>query len=281
MEHTNLTEFNRLFADWGGKHHWQEYDSQQAIYPNFYEFMYWWESIEFRYYDVKPDRLMVMWGVGRHPLFSDVRSQELLITQDFDWFKIYENTTKDHQWTIDNTIKVMVSMIQHGVMARANIRRNGPWSINKGGKLALSCYLLDINMPTVVALSPDEEWPVELEKHSYTVIKEPKDLVNVYPPGSRAVLLPRKNITGIHNIDCWTLHKDWETDKDYGHTQFPDFDWERFFKFLWEWCKPHTNTEIFSFHHHGLGRHVLMPCPKLGKDKWLEFWKDCASQGFL
>lgn len=281
MNTTNKTEYNRLFADWQDKHHWQEYDSQQAYYPTYDEFMSWWETIEFRYYNIKPHELMVAWGVGRHPLFKERSDLELLMTRDFGWFKLYEDSSKNKQWTIDNTIKVMVSMLQHGVLARANIRRDGPWNINKGAKLALSCYHLDINMPTVVALSPNESWPSELQNQTYQIIKEPKDLVNVYPKGSRAVLLPRNAMVGTPNIDCWTLHKGWETYKDYGHTQFPEFDWEGFFKFLWEWCKPYVGADMFSFHHYELGRHVLVPACELGPDKWLEFWKECANQEFL
>ena len=281
MTSTNKTEYNRLIADWQDVHHWQEYDSQQAYYPTYDEFMLWWETVEFRYYNVKPDRIMALWGVGRHPLFSDQQDHSLILTQDFEWLKLYNDSDNAKQWTIDNTIKVMVSMVNEGVLARANIRRNGPWNINKGAKLALSCYQLDIDMPLILALDPNETWPQELEAHQYNVIKEPKDLVNVYPPNSRAVLLPRTIMTGPPNIDCWTLHKGWETYKDFGHTQFPNFDWDKFFKFLWNWCKPYIDDEMFSFYHHELKRHVLVPYKNLGKDKWQQFWKECANQQFL
>jgi len=277
MSDLNLYQWHRLFDRWQGHHRWQNYDTMKAIYPTFEEFKSWFNEIDFRLYTVKDTRFMVEWGVGLHKTIG--KQKKNLYLRNGKWFKLYERVSQKDQWTLDGTIKVMISLLQHGPLARCNLRIDGKPNINKGAKLAWACWLLNLDCPLVVA-HPEHEVPKLLKNFNYKTIKTISELQDVYPEPSRAVLLPRIHQQGSHNIDCWTLHKGWNTYEDEGHTQFPMLDWNRFFELLWDWARKYP-YDVFCVYHYESKKDVLFPIVDVGFNEWFEFWNTCSKENLI
>lgn len=277
MSLQNLQQWHKLFDRWNGLHRWQNYDSMKAVYPSYEEFCDWFTKVDFRLYNVYDKEFLVTWGVGHHGTLGKLDRD--LFCRDGTWFKLYNQVSQLDQWTLDGTIKVMISLLQNGPLARCNLRVNGRPSINKGAKLAWASWLLNLECPLVVA-HPLHDIPAELDGAEYRKINTISELETVYPEPSRAVLLPRTYGEGPHNIDAWTLHKGWDTYKDEAHTQFPIMDWDKWFTILWDWARQYE-YDVFSVHHRESAQEVLFPVVNVGFNEWLTFWKLCAKERLL
>lgn len=250
-----------------------------AVYPTFEEFEQWFGSVEFRLYSVQDNAFMVDWGVGQHRgLAKSVNTLDLKL-RSAEWFKLYDQATEHDQWTLDGTIKVMISLMKHGSLARCNLRMNGRPSINKGAKLAWANWLLNLPCPLVVAM-PYHDIPKQLDSFKYTVIQNISELEQVYPNNSRAVLLPRTYGQGLHNIDAWTLHQGWDTYLDKKHTLFPGLDWDRFFEELWLWARPYQ-PDVVSVWHRESNQTRLFPVFKSSFHEWQSFWLRCSRMNLI
>ena len=279
MSNQNLYQWHRLFDRWQGQHRWQNYDTQQAIYPTYDEFVDWFNSVEFRYYTLYNDPIMVKWSIGRHKTIPQSVNVLDLEERSPLWFRLYKQVKEDDQWSLDGTVKVMISLMKHGPLARCNLRLNGRHNINKGAKLAWACWLLNKECPLVVAMKP-HEIPPELSRFKYKRITEIHELESVYPEPSRAVLLPRTWGKGAHNIDAWTLHENWKTYVDEGHTQFPLLDWDKWFSMLWDWARPY-NPDVFSIWHRESNQTRIFPLFETSFDEWQSFWLRCSRENLL
>lgn len=279
MSNFNLYQWSRLFDRWEGYHRWQDYDSQKAVYPTFEQFTEWFDTVQFRYYTVTDRTLLIDWGVAHHRTMSASVNQLDLELRSPRWFRLYNQVSRSDQWTLDGTVKVMISLMKHGALARCNLRHNGRPSINKGAKLAWASWLLNQPCPMVVALRP-EEVPPELDDSPYRVIDSIAELETVYPDPTRAVLLPRLFESGPHNIDAWTLHPGWNTYLDQQHTQFPGLNWDKFFEMLWTWARPY-NPDVFSVWHHESQQMRLFPEFDSSFEEWQSFWVRCSRENLL
>lgn len=279
MSNFNLYEWHRLFDRWQGQHRWQNYDSMKAVYPSFEEFEAWFETVTFRYYTVQNEINLVDLGVGHHRTISKSVNQLDLSQRSPLWFKLYDQVVESDQWTLDGTIKVMISLMKHGALARCNLRMNGRHSINKGAKLAWACWLLNKPCPLVVAM-PQYEIPEWLSKHKFKTISKISELETVYPEPSRAVLLPRTWGEGPHNIDAWTLHENWNTYLDEAHTQFPLLDWDKWFDMLWTWARPYS-PDVVSVWHKESNQLRLFPIFEASFEEWQAFWMRCSRENLL
>ena len=274
MQNKKLYQWHRLFDRWQGHHRWQDYDSMSAVYPTFEEFKAWFDSVEFRLYTIQNLDIMVNWGVAQHrSLKHDVTRYDLTHRSPL-WFNLYDKTKEDDQWTLDGTIKVMISLMKYGALARCNLRMNGRHSINKGAKLAWASWLLNEPCPLVVA-HPSLDIPQELAHSPYQTVQTIQELEGVYPEPSRAVLLPRTYGKGPHNIDAWTLHEGWSTYKDFKHTQFPSMNWDLFFNTLWTWARPY-DPEPISVWHNESNQMRLFPLFDVDFPEWKAFWTRCS-----
>lgn len=279
MNNKKLYQWHRLFDRWQGHHRWQDYDSMSAVYPTFEEFKAWFDSVEFRLYTIQNLDIMVDWSVAQHQsLKHDVTRYDLTHRSPL-WFNLYDKTKEDDQWTLDGTIKVMISLMKYGALARCNLRMNGRHSINKGAKLAWASWLLNEPCPLVVA-HPTADIPQELAHSPYQTVKTIEELEEVYPEPSRAVLLPRKYGVGPHNIDAWTLHKGWNTYEDLKHTQFPIMNWDEWFTMLWDWARP-FKPDVISVWHRESGQTRLFPIFHTDFPEWKAFWVRCSRADLL
>lgn len=283
MSNNNLREYHRLFDRWIGHHNWQDYDTQKAFYPSYEQFMEWWDHIDFRVYNLKDNHIQVSWSIAKHKGFKkkDINTDYLLELRDAKWFDLYRKVQNSDQYTLDSTIKTMISLAQHGPLAKCNLRSNGKYNINKGAKLSWACWLLDIECPMVVALPKGEADTIkELQGLKYKTIEQPYQLRDVYSEPSRAVLLPLTYGEGLPNIDCWTIHPGWVSYKDYGHTEFPDLDWDKFFRLLWDWARPYE-PDFFTMWHNESKQQRLIPVFPCEHNEWVEFWKLCANKDLI
>jgi len=279
MQNLKLYQWHRLFDQWEGHHRWQDFETSEAVYPSFEEFSAWFDSVQFRLYTIQDSDIMIDWTVAKHEsLKHDVTGYDLRHRSPL-WFGLYDKVKEDDQWTLDSTIKVMISLMKHGPLARCNLRMNVIPSINKGAKLAWASWLLNEPCPLVAAMT-EQDFPEELNKFKYQTITDMADLDKVYPKNSRAILLKRKFIEGPHFIDCWTLHEGWSTYKDQKHTQFPNMFWDEWFTMLWDWARP-FNPDVVSVWHRESKQTRLFPVFEASFSEWKAFWLRCSRADLL